>query len=192
MAISFVVVQEGQLDPVDPGGVGMGDGQRGLERGRERTCAPVAGERGVEHLAQPMQDHRLVGFGQHTGVDGLVVGRACRNAGQRAARHEDDPPAGLLNGGELFVVGGDDVVEGTRFRRVEVVGADAADDAFPFGRCRRRERTFDQQTGGGPVEARAALGRVHRLRDAEAEIQNVATEGQRRVPVYRRAKAGFA
>ena len=160
-----------------------------LERGRERGRPPVAGERGVEHLTQPMQDHRLVGLRQHTGVNGLVVGRACRDSGQRAARHQHDPPARLLHGGELFEVGGNDVVERTGFPGIEVVGADAGDDAFPLGRCRSGERTFDQLLSGGPIEARAALGRVHRLRDSESEVQNVATEGQRRVPVDRRAEA---
>ena len=93
--------------------------------GGKSLSAPVAGELRVEHLPQPMQDDRRAGLGQHASVDGLVVGGAGRDAGQRAARHEDHSSTRLLHGGELLEVGSDNVVERARLAGVEVVGADA-------------------------------------------------------------------
>ena len=58
-------------------------------------AAPVALQRRIEHVAQPVQDHRLAGLAQHAVVDAFVVGRALRHARQRAAGHHDQPPAEL-------------------------------------------------------------------------------------------------
>jgi hypothetical protein len=54
--------------------------------------APVAGERRIEHLAQPMDDHRLLHLAQDAAIDPRVVVRALGGARQRAARHHDQPP----------------------------------------------------------------------------------------------------
>ena len=100
------------------------------------------------------------------------------------------PPA-CCHGGELLEVGGNNVVERACVGGVQMVGADAADDAIPLGRCRSLQRALDQLLSSWPIKAHAALGRVHRLGDAKAEIQNVPAEGQRRLPVDGGTEAGL-
>ena len=60
-----------------------------------------------------------------------------------------------------------------------------------FLRRRVGKGALDQRLRGGPVEAHAALGRVHRLGDAESQAENMAAEGERRLPVDGRALTGF-
>ena len=52
--------QERDLDAVDLGGVGLDRGEAGVHRRHVVGVAPVAGQRRVEHLAEPVDDHRLL------------------------------------------------------------------------------------------------------------------------------------
>ena len=166
-------------------------GARVVGVAREAARAdPVAGERRIEHLAQPVQDHGLAHLRQHAAVHlRVVVGRA-RAGGERAARHQDDAAARGFDRGALLLVGGDHAssVHGRVGRQ---------DD-----RCRRREKTTapgiarasrdrapDELERGRPVESHAALRGVHRFGDAEAVRPQVAAKGERRVPVDRRPRA---
>ena len=123
---------------------------------------------------------------------GVVVGRA-RRLRQRAARHQHDAPAELLDRRALLLVGADDVVDGDVARR-------ARDD-----RCRRRsaisapgrslrgvEAAADQLERGRPVEPHAALRRVHGLGDAEPERPEMAAERDGALPVDGGVEPGIA
>ena len=113
---------------VDHRGADVG-GARVVGIAREAARAdPVAGERRVEHLAQPVQDDRRAHLRQHASVDQrVVVGRA-RAGGERAARHQDDAAAGRLDRRALLLVGGDDLVERAIRAGRKVVGAGARED----------------------------------------------------------------
>ena len=144
-------------------------------------CAPVALERRIEHLAQPVDDHRLLDLRQDVVVDARVVLRRFGARRERAARHEDDAAAELLDGRALFFVGGDDALERMRTHG-QVVGARTARHVTAaFG-----DRTADELERIGPIEPHAALRRVHRLGDAQPERPQVAAVGERGVPVERR------
>ena len=67
--------------------------------------APVAGERRVEHLAEPVEDHRLARLAQDAVVDAHVVVGRLRGGGERAARHQDDAAAQRLDRLDLLLVG---------------------------------------------------------------------------------------
>ena len=114
-------------------------------------AAPVARQRRVEHVAEPVQDHRLLGLAQDAVVDALVVGRArarrgpargspSRSACRRASR---SPPSALRR-------------RGSRRRRVFAVVE------VPGGRCRsprrraRRARRAPRRASGGSARARSA------------------------------------
>ena len=103
--------------------------QAGLQRPVEACRAPVSVQSGVEHFAEPVQDHRVVALVQHLPVRAHIVVRAVGHPHQCAAGHEDDAAAELLNGGELLVVSAQDIVQCARVRR------DRAD------RCRSRRRS---------------------------------------------------
>ena len=120
-------------------------------------------------------------------VDALVVGRArrdprpargwpSRSACRRAPR---SPPSALRR---------PRITSSTRLRRArgaQVVGAAAGGDQGAGHVARGVERAADQLERGRPVQAHAALRRVHRLGDAEAERPQVAAVGDGRVPVDR-------
>ena len=56
--------------------------------------APVAGERRIEHVAEPMDDHGLAHLRQHAAIDlGVVVGAAAELASAREAIRMMRPPA---------------------------------------------------------------------------------------------------
>ena len=74
------------------------------------VMAPVAGERGIEHLAEPVDDHRLLHLRQNAAVDFGVVVRRTRGLHQRAARHQNDTPAELLDRGALLFIGADHIM----------------------------------------------------------------------------------
>ena len=75
-------------------------------------AAPVALQRRVEHRAEPVQDHRLGGLAQEVAVDLQVVLGAVRRGGEGAGGHQDGLRAGLLDEGELLLVGGADLGQG--------------------------------------------------------------------------------
>ena len=150
--------------------------------------APVAGQRRVEHIPQPMQDHWLPNLGQHSVVHLHVVIRTGCAGGQRAAGHQNDPPAKALDEADLLLVCPDDLVEGYLRTGFQVVGAGAAGDAPERAQPSRIcQRTADQIPGCGPVQAHAALGGVHCLGHRKAQVPQVVSVGQRGVPVDRRA-----
>ena len=164
--------QQRDLDAVDLVGM-VGDDRRGRSRIAAHVIgrAPIAGQRRIEHFAEPMDDHRLLHLAEDAVIDARVVVGAARGPGQRPARHQDDAAAEPFDRLDLLLIGADDVVDASS-------GARHRD-----GRCRRRrrsarrgapsaavERAADQLARRRPVEAHAALGGVHRLGDAEAEV----------------------
>ena len=107
----LVLVEQRNLDAVDLGGIGRDHVDRDLHRLHVVLVAPIARERGIEHLAEPVDDHRLLHLAEDAVVDlGVVVGRS-RGLDQRAARHQDDAAAELLDRGALLLVGADHVVD---------------------------------------------------------------------------------
>ena len=62
----LVLVEQRDLDAVDLGGVRVDDADGGLHRRHVVGAAPVAGERGIEHLAQPVDDDGLLGLATST------------------------------------------------------------------------------------------------------------------------------
>ncbi len=147
---------------------------------------PVAGERRVEHLAEPVDDDGLARLREDPAVDLHVVVRALGARGERAARHQDDPAADRLDERALLLVGGLDVGERHARPRLEVVGAGAAREDGARDRARLADRPADQLLRRVPVEAHPALRGVHGLGDGEAERPDVAPVGERRVPVQAR------
>ncbi len=153
---------------------------------------PIARERGIEHLAEPMDDHRLLHLAEDAAVDlGVVVTRA-RRLHQRAARHQHDAPVKLLDRRALLLVGADDVVDGDAVARVEVIGAGAAADERAGKIPRRLEAAADQFERGRPVDAHAALGGVHGLGDTEAERPQMAAERDGALPIDGGVEPGIA
>ncbi len=177
-----VLVEQRDLDAVDLGGVVVDDGDRGVGRAVEVGRAPIAGERRVEHVAEPVDDDGLARARKDAAVDlGVVVGGA-GDAGERARSHQHDAPADGLDGLDLFLIGADDVVERLGVVGIELVGA-AARKHDAVAAARGFNAAADQFQRGWPVDAHAALGRVHGLRDAEPQAPEVLTKSNGAVPV---------
>ena len=149
-------------------GVLADQGEHRLGRRVQIAAAPVAGELRVEHVAQPVQDHRLPGLADQVAVDARDSRRPSAAAcDQCAAGHQDRAPARGLDRLELLLVGAAHVVQRAR--------------PAPAGRCRRRRRgrrpgwCGPRRASGGsaraprPVQAHAALRGVHGLGDLEAQ-----------------------
>ena len=89
----LVLVEQRDLDAVDLVGVGVDDADGSVHGRVEIARAPVAGQRRIEHVAQPMDDDRLLRLRQQAAVDvGVVVRRPWRRAPARG-RHQDDAAA---------------------------------------------------------------------------------------------------
>ena len=89
--------------------------------------APVAGQRRIEHVAEPVDDHGLADLAEHAVVDlGVIVGAAAELR-QRARGHQDDAAAGLLDRRDLLLIGADHVVDRLRVFHREMVGAGAGE-----------------------------------------------------------------
>ncbi len=185
----LVRVQQRDLDAIDLGHVGLDDPDDRVERGLEVRGAPVSGELRVEHLAQPVQDHRRRRGAQQLAVDRAVVVGARSRRAQRARGHQDHRRALALDELELLRVRAADVVQrrGTR----ELVGAGAGGELSADG-LRLRHRAPDQLLRRGPVQAHPALRGVHRLRHPQAVRPQVPAEVQRRLPVQLRRTGGIA
>ena len=153
--------------------------------------APIARERRIEHLAEPVDDHRLLHLAEDAVVDlGVVVGRA-RRLHQRAARHQDDAAAELLDRRALLLVGADHVVDGHARRP-------ARDD-----RCRRRRRSARRESPsrrrgcGGSVRATSAspcpcrAARCPSPRRRRGRGPEVVAEGDGALPVDRGVEPGI-
>jgi hypothetical protein len=186
----LVLVEQGDLDAVHLVGVRSDHGQRRVHGLVGVVVAPVALERGVEHVAQPVQHHGLLGLAQDAVVHALVVGRASGHAGQGAAGHHDQPAAEFLDGGHLLFVAGDDLIDRLHVLQDEVVGAAAR------GHQRARhvpgsvQRSADEFQRGRPVQAHAALCGVHGLGHAQAERPEPLAVGDGGVPVHRALQPG--
>ena len=120
--------QERDLDAVHLGNVIADDVERRRHGEVVIAGAPIAGERGVEHLAQPVDDHRLLHLGEDARIDLGVVVRALRRPDERAARHQDDAPAHRFDRLDLRLVGADHVVERDARGSLQLLGAGAARD----------------------------------------------------------------
>ncbi len=164
-------------------GVRGDDAERRVHRGVQVLRAPVARERGVEHVAQPMQHHGLLRLAQHTVVDALVVGRALGHARQRTAGHHDQLAAKFLDRGHLFLVARDHLVDRLHVLQHQVVGAAAAGHQRAGVVLRGVERAADELQRGRPVQAHAALRGVHGLGHAQTERPQALPVGDGAVPV---------
>ncbi len=72
-----LLVEQRDLDAVGLGGIAVDDGDRRIHRLVEILGAPIARQRRVEHVAEPVDDHGLADLRQHTVIDlGVVVGIA--------------------------------------------------------------------------------------------------------------------
>ena len=172
--------------------MGGDDGERRVHGGHVVGRAPIAGERGIEHFPEPVDDDGMPDLTQDAVVDGGVIVRAARDPRQRPAGHQDDTAVERLDRLDLRLVGGDDVVERSRLVRRQMVGAGAASDACAGATLRLAQGTRHQLAGAGPVEAHAALRRIHRLGDAEAQIPKVVAERERFVPIDPRVEERIA
>ena len=80
-----LLVEQRDLDAVDLGGVGVDDADRDIHRLVEIGRAPVIRQRRIEHVAEPVDDHRLAHLRQHAVVDlGIIVGDCGRSWPARA------------------------------------------------------------------------------------------------------------
>ena len=74
---------------------------------------------------------------------------------------------------------------------IEMVRARARGDRRAGNALRGVDAALDERQRRRPVEPHAALRRVHRFGDAEAQREQVAAVGERRVPVERDADPGI-
>ena len=119
----LAIIQQRNLDAVDLALIVRDHTERGFESRFEFLSTPIALERRIEHVAQPVQDDRLIGFSEHAGIDRFIVGLCLGDASECAARHQDDASAELLDRMELGQISGDDIIEGAGLRRIELFGA---------------------------------------------------------------------
>ena len=143
---------------------------------------PVPAQRGVERLAQPVDERRLLQLREHVAIDARVVVRIARDSRQLTARHHHDLAAHLFDVFALLLVRGLDIAQIARRARRQVIGLRAAHDA-PADRLRLRHRAADELLARLPIETHAALRGVHRLGDAEPVLPDVAPERQRALPI---------
>ena len=154
-------------------------------------AAPVAGERRIEHLAEPVDDRRLLQLAQDAAVDAPIFGGAFGGAGERAARHDDKLSAHRFDRLDLLFVGAHDVVDADIGGGIEMIGADAAADLDAGPRLRRFQCAADQFLGARPVKPAATLRGVHGFGDAEPQIPEIMPEGNSALPVDCRVEPGI-
>ena len=187
----LVLVQERQLDAVDLAGVVGDDVDADIHRRDVIGFAPIALQRRIEHFAEPMDDQRLAHLFENAAINlGVIVGRLGGDD-QCAARHQDDAAAAGFDRLDLFLIGADDVVDGGRRGRNELVGADAGINGRARHVARRFDRELDELQRVRPVEPHAALRGVHGFGDAEAERPEMAAIGDGGVPVDRGGQPGI-
>ena len=152
----LVLVEQRDLDAVDLGGVRIDDADARSPSPHVVGAAPVAGERGIEHLAQPVDDHRLAAPGaEHAVVDALVVGGRLGDARQRAAGHDDETAARLLDRRHLLLVGADHLVDGAHAARDRDGRCRSPRRSARGGRC-APPRPCRPSTARGSARARSA------------------------------------
>src|SRR6267378_324100 len=92
------------------------------------SLPPITFQRRVEHFAEPVDDHRLFDLRQDAVVHARVALWRLRAGHQRAAGHEDDAAAELLDRSALGFVGGNDFLDGELLMRRQVVRAGPRSD----------------------------------------------------------------
>src|SRR5207302_1295762 len=97
-------VQERDLDPVDLGTMLADDPEARVHGLVQVPRPPVAGELGVEHVAEPVQYDGSAHLPQDGPVHPSIVVGGARRARQRPARHQDDPAAMPLDVADLLLV----------------------------------------------------------------------------------------
>ena len=177
-----VSVEQRDLHSVHAIGVGR-DERDDLVRGaREIRMPPVALERGIEHLTEPVDDDRPSGGSDDLVVHGAIVIRTSRGARQVAAAHEHGTTTDSLDVCELLEVGLRDGAE--RLRLIgELIGGDTADDGIAVGGC-CSGRPLHELTDDRVRDAHPALSGVHRLGDPEPQRPEVLSEPKGRLPVH--------
>ena len=178
-----LLVEQRDFYAIDLGRVGVDDGNRRVHRLVEIGRTPIACQRRIEHVAEPVDDHGLADLAQHAVVDLCVVVGATAELCQRARGHQDDTAAGLFDCGGLLLVSTDHIIDRPCILYREVVGPGAGKHQRITLCLRRIDRALNQLQRGRPVQPHAALRGVHRLRDAEAEVPDVLAEGHGAVPV---------
>ena len=178
--------EQRDLDPVHLPDMARDHLEAGLHRLRMIPRPPVARQRRVEHLAQPMDDHRLPHLRENPVIDPHIILRPRRRSRQRPARHQDDPPAEALDHLDLRLVGADHIVQRHLRPGREVIRPRAAGDQRPRPPLRRLQRASDQLPRLRPAQPHAALRGIHRLRHPEPEVPEVVAVADRRLPVDRR------
>src|SRR3569833_3162477 len=170
----LVLVEQRQLDAVDLRRVVADDVDADVHRRDVIDVAPVTLERRVEHLAEPVDDHRLLHLAEDAVIDlRVVVGRLGRDD-ERSRSHQHDAAADGLDRGDLLLIGADHVVERYARCRRELIGADAGENGRTRNVAGSLDRAADQFERTRPVEAAAALRRIHGLGHAEAQVPEVA------------------
>ncbi len=153
--------------------------------------APISGERRIEHVAEPVDDHRLPQLRKHARVDFGIIVRGARRRGERPARHQYDAAAELFDRGALLLVGADHVVDADVRPRRQVIGARPAEHDGAGDRGRRRDAAPDELERRRPIEAHAALGGVHRLGHRKAQPPQMLAVRDRALPIDRRLDPGI-
>ena len=177
------LVEQRDFHAVDLRRVGVDDPDRDIHRLVDVLRAPVIRQCRIEHIAEPVDDHRLADLRQHATVYPGIVKRAAADFCQRARGHQDDASAGFFDRLDLLFIGADHVVESPGILHREVIGAGAGKHQRIAPRLRGPHRTLDQFQRGRPVQSHAALRGIHRFGDAEPEIPDVFAKGDRPVPV---------
>jgi hypothetical protein len=147
-------------------------------------AAPVAGQRRIEHVAEPVHDHRLRRLATGCGHRRGRSRPGFADAGQRARGHQDELAAELLDRFHLLFVAANHVVDdlASSSARWSVPQPEATSAPGGLGRVERAAYQFER---GRPVQAHAALRGVHRFGHAQAQRPQVAPVGDGGVPVDR-------
>ena len=97
MAISLSLSSSEIFTPSTLAALALMMADRRIHRRVEVGGAPVAGQRRIEHVAEPVDDHGLAHLRQHAAIDlGVVVGAAAELASAREAIRMMRPPASSI------------------------------------------------------------------------------------------------
>ncbi len=116
-------------------------------------------------------------------IDADVIVRPPRSGRKRAACHQDDAPALCLDGFDLLFVGPDDRVDCHVGTGSQMVGTGAAGDQRILASACFAKRSANEIARFRPAKSHAALRRVHRFGNAEAEVPKAVAEGEGPFPV---------
>ena len=157
-------VQQRDFDAIHLAGVFRNQRQHKIRCARNVVAAPISRQCRVEHIAQPMQHHRVRRAVNQVAVD-AGIGRLRRaDCGERAAGHQDQLPARRLDRLRLRLIRGDDRIGVAQIRQWHMIGPGTAGDTrahrMGFG---GKQRALDQVQRRCPVKPHAALCCVHSL-----------------------------